>query len=64
METANTFVKLAHIHVRDRNYDVAISLCVATRHIHVFKYNTEKVLCQYEIFDNTEECCDYLELIL
>jgi hypothetical protein len=64
MEEANSFVKLAHIHVRDKNYDVSISLNTISRTIHVFKYNEEKVLCEYEVFDNTEDCCDYLELLL
>ena len=62
--TANPFITIAHIHVRDRNYDVYVSMSLVTRNIHVFKYSEERVVCEYEIFANHNDAADYLELLL
>jgi hypothetical protein len=59
METPNTIVHFAHVHVNDQNYDVSISMCTASRRIHIFKYNESG--CDYGIFDNQEEACEFLE---
>jgi predicted transcriptional regulator YheO len=64
MEDANAFITIANIHVRDRNYDVHVSMNLATRCLHVFKYDTERVTCAYEVFDCYLDACDYLELLL
>jgi hypothetical protein len=64
MMEANPFITIAHIHVRDRNYDVYVSMSLATRNIHVFKYSEERVACEYEVFSRYSEACDYLELLL
>jgi len=59
METPNSIIHLAHVAVHDREYNVAISLCTASRRIHVFKYNDH--CCDYEQFDNQHEACEFLE---
>ena len=59
-----TFFTIANIYVRDRNYTVHVSLCTTNHHIHVFKYDEQRVVCEYEIFDNHHEAADYLELLL
>jgi len=64
MESVNPFITIAHIHVRDRNYDVYVSMCLSSRHIHVFKYSEAKCHCEYEVFNSHNEACDYLELLL
>lgn len=64
MEDFNAYVTIANIHVRDRNYDVHVSMNVVTRCLHVFKYDVERVTCAYEVFDNYLAACDYLELLL
>ena len=64
MEDVNSFITIAHIHVRDRNYDVYVSMNVTSRHIHVFKYDTDRVTCEYEVFNHYQDACDYLELLL
>jgi hypothetical protein len=64
MEDVNSFITIAHIHVRDRNYDVHVSMSLATRYIHVFKYDTHRVTCAYEVFNHYQDACDYLELLL
>lgn len=60
----NTFVPLAHVHVRDRGYCVYISMCTVTQHVHVFKYNEETYQCEYEVFDELYYVQDYLEEVL
>ena len=59
MESPNTIVHLAHVSVADRSYNVSISVCMATKHIHIFKYND--LCCEFEIFDNESEACAFLE---
>ena len=62
--TANTFVPLAHVYVRDRGYCVFISMCTVTQHVHIFKYNEDTYTCEYEVFDHVNLVSDYLEEIL
>ena len=52
-------VPLAHIHVTNTDFNVYISMCTTTRHMHIFKYN--EVCCQYEIFDAEGEACRFIE---
>ena len=59
-----SFFTIANIYVRDRNYTVHVSLCTTNNHIHVFKYDEQRVVCQYEIFNNHIEAAEYLELLL
>ena len=60
----NTFVPLAHVYVRDRDYSVYISMCTVTQHVHIFKYNEQRMTCEYEYFDHVSLVSDYLEAIL
>ena len=60
----NTFVPLAHVYVRDRDYCVYISMCTVTQHVHVFKYNEHKCTCEYEVFEELYYVQDYLEALL
>ena len=57
------FIRVANIHVRDRNYTAHVSIC-SNGHVHVFKYSEERVICEYNIFDNHVEAAEYLELLL
>lgn len=59
METPNSIVHLAHVAVHDREYNVAISMCTTTRHIHIFKYND--LCCDYEVFEDYSAACDFIE---
>ena len=59
-----SFFTIANIYVRDRDYTVHVSICTSNGHIHVFKYDEERVCCQYEVFDNHYDAADYLELLL
>jgi hypothetical protein len=60
----NTIVHIAHIHVRDRNYDVYVGMNTLTRRLHVFKYDEQRSICEYELFEDHREAEDYLELLL
>ena len=59
MISPNTIVHLAHVHVAGSNYNIAISMCLTTRHIHIFKYND--MGCDYDIFDNQADACTFIE---
>ena len=54
-------INIAHVHVRDLGYSVFISMDVTTRNLHVFKYDEQHVICEYEVFDTQYECAHYLE---
>ena len=60
----HSMVPIAHIHVRDRNYDVYVSMSLITRNIHVFKYSEDRSVCEYEVFSQYQDAQDYLELLL
>ena len=51
-------VHLAHVHVEDSNYNVVITVCTTTGHIHIFKYDSYR--CEYDQFDNEREACEFL----
>ena len=54
-------VTMAHIHVRDKNYNVYISICTETQNMHIFKYSEALGRCSYEIFGTSEDACRWLE---
>jgi hypothetical protein len=58
MRIQDTIQPLAHIHVAETDYNVYISICLATRHMHIFKYND--TACEYEIFDGQEDACQFI----
>jgi len=57
------FIRVANIYVRDRNYSAHVSIC-SNGHVHVFKYDEARVVCEYNIFNNHLEAAEYLELLL
>jgi hypothetical protein len=59
-----TFTTIANVYVRDRQYNVHVSINNLTRAIHVFKYDEQHTVCEYEMFNNHHEAADYLELLL
>jgi len=59
MISPNTIIHLAHVHVAGKNYNIAISMCTVTRHIHIFKYNDQ--VCDYDIFDNQAAACAFID---
>ena len=54
-----TIVPLAHVAVTGSDYNIYLSVCTTTRHMHVFKYNDTG--CQYEIFDNALAANQFIE---
>ncbi len=61
MMSQYNLVMVAHIHVRDKNYNVYLSICKETHNMHMFKYNEELGRCSYEIFGAAEDACTWLE---
>lgn len=55
----NPYITVAHIAVKDRDYNVHISLNTETHQMHVFKYND--TACAYEILDNQIAVSDFLD---
>jgi len=54
-----THIPVAHVHVAERDYSVYISVCLASRQLHIFKYNQS--YCDYEVFDSEGSACTWLE---
>lgn len=55
-----TFHTVAHVAVRDRDYNVYISINTETAQMHVFKYSESLCLCEYELCSNQTEVRLYL----
>ena len=55
----NPYVTVAHIAVKDRDYNVHISINTVTHQMHVFKYNETQ--CLYEILDNQQAVQEFLD---
>ena len=51
-------LQLAHVHVANSDYNIVITLCVTSQHIHIFKYNDRR--CSYEVFDNQAEAIHFI----
>jgi hypothetical protein len=58
------FTTIANVYVRDRQYNVHVSINNHTRAIHIFKYSEQHTVCEYEMFNNHIDAADYLELLL
>ena len=57
--TPNSIVPIAHVTVRDRDYNVYISMCTVTNNMHIFKYND--MCCDYEIFSQEGDAATWLD---
>jgi hypothetical protein len=53
-----TMTTLAHVQVTGQQFNIHISVCDESHTIHIFKYNAQK--CYYDIFDNQEDACDFI----
>ena len=51
--------QLAHVTVRDRDYNVYVSINTQNHCLHVFKYNDRA--CAYEIFTSEERAESWIE---
>ena len=58
METPNSIVHIAHVHVSDRDFSVAVSQNTATGNLHVFKYNSHT--CDYLVTDSQSEAQEFI----
>jgi hypothetical protein len=45
-------VSIAHVHVKDHDCNVAVSLNTYTHVLHLFKYDERTGICQYEVLDD------------
>jgi len=57
--SVNNMVTLAHLE-SSQGYYIHISMCVTTRNIHIFKYDSQR--CEYDVFavDQQETACEYI----
>ena len=58
MESPNSIVHIAHVHVADRDYNVAVSQNTATLNLHIFKYNDHT--CDYLITDSQAAAQEFI----
>ena len=45
-------VTIAHVHIKDYDCNVAVSLNTLTHCLHLFKYDESTGICEYEVFDD------------
>ena len=53
-------VTLAHVRVTDRDYYIHISYCVASQHVHIFKYSD--LACDYGVFECQEDAIGFINV--
>ena len=54
----NNMVTLAHVKVSDRDYYIHVSYCIASQHVHIFKYN--ECACDYGVFESQEDAIRFI----
>ncbi len=54
----NNMITLAHVRVKNSEYNIFISYCVASQNVHIFKYNDRG--CDYGVFDNQADACEFI----
>ena len=52
---------LAHVHVTGYDHNVHLSICLPTHTLHIFKYNEELGLCEYEVFNSQHEASIWVQ---
>lgn len=45
-------ISIAHVHLKDRDCNVAVSLNTLTHCLHLFKYDESTGICEYEVFED------------
>ena len=56
----NNMVTLAHVKVSNRDYYIHISYCVASQHVHIFKYDDHA--CDYGVFECQEDAIGFINV--
>ena len=52
MAQHSEIITIAHVRLKDRDCNVAVSLNTLTHRLHLFKYNESTGVCQYEVFED------------
>jgi hypothetical protein len=45
-------ISIAHVHLKDRDCNVSVSLNTLTHCLHLFKYSEDSCICEYEVFED------------
>lgn len=53
-------VSIAHVHLKDRDCTVSVSLNTHTHALHLFKYNEDSCICEYEVLSDHSLAHDWL----
>lgn len=56
-----SIVALAHVHVVGVEHNVYISMSLPDRNLHVFKYDEDRSVCEYEVFSCQSEASDWIQ---
>ena len=54
----NNMITLAHVKVSDRDYYIHVSYCIASQHVHIFKYDLHA--CDYGVFVSQADACEFI----
>ena len=57
----NYIVPVAHVNVKDTDTNIYVSICMLTRNIHIFKYNEDMSICEFEVCGSQAEASRYME---
>jgi len=60
----NYIVPVAHVNVKDTDVNIYVSICMLSRNIHIFKYNEDLSICEFEVCESQAEASHYMELPL
>jgi len=60
----NYIVPIAHVNIADTDTNIYVSICMLTRNIHIFKYNEDLSVCEFEVCESQAEASRYMELPL
>jgi hypothetical protein len=60
----NYIVPVAHVNVKDTDTNVYVSICMLTRNIHIFKYNEDMSICEFEVCESQAEASRFMALPL
>lgn len=57
----NYIVPVAHVNVKDTDTNIYVSICMLTRNIHIFKYNEDMSICEFEVCESQAEASRCME---
>jgi hypothetical protein len=62
MHMKDYIIPIAHVSVvGQQDLNIYISICIVTRHVHVFKYSESRGICSYKVCEDQGEAHLFIE---